>query len=132
MLRWGILVLALTQSPSEEASPVVTKLVMESECHIPAAPPCIPFNDPRWKVEGCRVDDGACFVLGVEAERPEIRVNLVISPKCGDQLSRDALRDAALATLFDSGYNLFSFEEKDVRCSRKGFVDIKVTVEASP
>ena len=127
MLPWGLLLVLLAQAPG----PVVTKLVMEPECHIPAAPPCIPFDDPRWKVEGCRIDDGACFVLGVEAERPEIWASLTISPRCRDRKSRASLRDAALIALFDSGYNFFSFEERVVKRSRKGFVDVKVTVEPS-
>ena len=125
MFLWGLLLLA------QATNPVVTKLVMEPDCHIPAAPPCIPFDDPRWKVEGCRIDDGACFVLGVEAKRPEILATLSISPRCGDKQSGARLRDAALIALFDSGYNFFSFEEIVVKCSKKGFVDVKVTVEDS-
>ena len=125
MLPWGLLLVLLAQAPS----PVVTRLVMEPECHIPAAPPCIPFDDPRWKVEGCRIDDGACFVFGVEGERPEIWASLTISQRCRDRKSQATLRDAALIALFDSGYNFFSFEERVVECSRKGFVDVQVTIE---
>ena len=123
MFLWGLLLLA------QATNPVVTKLVMEPDCHIPAAPPCIPFDDPRWKVEGCRVDDGACFVIGVEAKRPEIWATLSISPRCGDRQSRTSLRDSALIALFDSGYNFFSFEERVVKCSKKGFVDVRLLIE---
>ena len=73
MFLWGLLLLA------QATNPVVTKLVMEPDCHIPAAPPCIPFDDPRWKVEGCRIDDGACFVIGVEGNSCLCRRSLTIS-----------------------------------------------------
>ena len=128
MLFWGPLLVLLAQTPS----PVVTKIVMEPECHIPAAPPCIPFSDPRWRVKGCKIDDGACFVLGVEEEPLEIWADLTISPKCRDEESRLNLRDAALVALFDAGYTVFSFKEQIVQCSRQGYVDVRVTIERLP
>jgi hypothetical protein len=128
MLRWGLLVLALTQAPADNV--VVTKLVMEPDCHIPAAPPCIPFDDPRWRVKGCRIDDGACFVLHVEQKsRPDVNAKIRISPRCGEKGSKKRLMTAALKALFKTKYDRFTFEERTLKCSRKGYVDIRLVVE---
>jgi hypothetical protein len=128
MLRWGLLLLALTQAPAENV--VVTKLVMEAECHIPAAPPCISFNDPRWKVEGCKIDDGACFALGVEqAPHPVVSATIRISPKCKDKNSKGKLLESAVSMLFKTKYELFTFEEKMLKCSKSGYADVRLIVK---
>ena len=124
MLYWGPLFVLLAQATSPVAAPVV-----EPECHIPAAPPCIPFSDPRWRVKGCKIETGACFVLGVVEEPLKVWAYLTISPACEDKESRVRLRDAALKALSDSGYAIASSEEEVVTCSDAGFVDVKVTVE---
>jgi hypothetical protein len=127
MLRWGLLLLALTQAPAENV--VVTKLVMEAECHIPAAPPCISFNDPRWKVEGCKIDDGACFALGVEqAPHPVVSATIRISPKCKDKESKSKLLESAVSMLFKTKYELFTFKEKMLKCSKSGYADVRLNV----
>tara|TARA_Y100001973_G_C5192464_1_gene331879 strand:- start:171 stop:557 length:387 start_codon:yes stop_codon:yes gene_type:complete len=124
MFFWGLLLLA--QAPS----PVVTKLVMEPDCHIPAAPPCIPFDDPRWKVEGCRIDDGACFVLQVEQKsRPDVNAEIRISPGCGEKGSKKRLMTAALKALFKTKYDRFTFEERVLKCSKSGYADVRLTVK---
>ena len=78
MLSWGPLLVLLAQSTSPAASQPVADL----ECHIPAAPPCIPFSDPRWRVKGCKIEEGACFVLGVEEQPLRVWASLTISPAC--------------------------------------------------
>jgi len=124
MFFWGLLLLA------QATSPVVTKLVMEPDCHIPAAPPCIPFDDPRWRVEGCRIDDGACFVLGVEEPpHPDVNATIRISPKCKDKGSKQKLLMSALSMLFKTKYRLFTFEERLLKCSKSGYADVRLTVK---
>ena len=125
MLSWGPLLVLLAQA----ASPAAAEHVVQPECHIPAAPPCIPFSDPRWRTEGCKIENGACFVLGVVEERLEVLATLTISPKCQDQKSQLDLKESALSALYDSGYTVFRLEERVVECSSKGFVDVEVTIE---
>lgn len=124
MFFWGLLLLA------QATNPVVTKLVMEPDCHIPAAPPCIPFDDPRWRVEGCRIDDGACLVLGVEEPpHPDVNATIRISPKCKDKDSKKKLLMSALSMLFKTKYRLFTFEERLLKCSKSGYADVRLTVK---
>lgn len=122
MFSWGPLLVLLAQAPIVEAA-------KHEPCHIPAAPPCIPFSDPRWRTEGCKIENGACFVLGVVEERLEVLATLTISPKCQDQKSQLDLKESALSALYDSGYTVFRLEERVVECSSKGFVDVEVTIE---
>lgn len=125
MLSWGPLLVLLAQA----ASPAAAEHVVQPECHIPAAPPCIPFSDPRWRVEGCKIETGACFVLGVEEQPLRVWASLTISPECEDRGSSLRLRDAALEALSDSGHDVASFEERIIKCSAAGFVDVEVKVE---
>ena len=125
MLSWGPLLVLLAQSTSSAAP----QPVADPECHIPAAPPCIPFSDPRWRVKGGKIENGACFVLGVEEQPLRVWASLTISPECEDKESRVRLREAALEALSDSGYEVASFEERIISCSAAGFVDVGVMFE---
>lgn len=125
MLSWGPLLVLLAQA----ASPAAAEHVVQPECHIPAAPPCIPFSDPRWRTEGCKIENGACFVLGVVEESLEIEASLTISPECKDDESQGSLREAALSALHDSGYTVLSWKETILQCSPEGFVDVEVNVK---
>ena len=112
---------------AQSTSPAAPQPVADPEC--PAAPPCIPFSDPRWRVKGCKIEEGACFVLGVEEQPLRVWASLTISPACEDKESRVRLREAALEALSDSGYEVASFEERIISCSAAGFVDVGVMFE---
>jgi hypothetical protein len=131
MFLWGLVALTLLQAV-EEPKVIKTKIVMEPDCHIPAAPPCIPFSDPRWRDPDCRVDNGACFVLQAEqAKRPEPLVRIIISPKCEDESSRGQLIKAARRMLSEMRHSGLVSEEETVECSSKGYVDVRLTVQDS-
>jgi len=87
---------------AQATNPVVTKLVMEPEC----------------------------LVLGVEQPpHPDVNATIRISPKCKDKESKERLLMSALSMLFKTKYRLFTFEEKVLRCSKSGYVDVRLTVK---
>ena len=101
------------------------------DCVVPTAPPCLPFDDPRWSNPNCEVPKGACFyVLTETVDGKKIsRVSLVISPRCKESGSENSLERAAMTLLAELQDKKALVSKEVVECSKEGFVDIKITTE---
>ena len=102
------------------------------DCVVPPAPPCLPFDDDRWSNPDCKVSKGACFyVLTETVEGKKVsRLTLVISPRCGDSDSERSLEAAAMTLLSELQDKKAIVSKEIAECSKDGFVDIKITMEA--
>ena len=105
--------------------------VAAEDCVVPTAPPCLPFDDPRWSNPNCKVPKGACFYVLTETVggKKISRVNLVISPRCGESGSESSLERAAMALLAELQDKKALVFKEVAECSKEGFVDIKITTE---
>lgn len=101
------------------------------DCVVPTAPPCLPFDDPRWSNPNCKVSKGACFYVLTEiVDGKKIsRASLVISPRCEESGSENSLERAAMTLLAELQDKRALVFKEVVECSKEGFVDIKITTE---